>query len=47
MFSIECPWCTAPAVVHLTDASGFECAACAIEVEIAPDPVTEPVALAA
>jgi hypothetical protein len=47
MISIECPWCTASATVDIVESARFHCAACAIEVEIAPDPVTEPVALAA
>ncbi len=45
MFSIECPWCTAPAVVDLTDAPGMR--GMRDRGLIAPDPITEPIARAA
>jgi hypothetical protein len=47
MLVIECPWCAGPAAVELGEGDAFECSGCAIRVEIAPDPLTEPVARAA
>ena len=47
MIHIECPWCAGPATVETGAAGQFECAECAIRVEIAPEPVSEPVARAA
>ena len=47
MFSIECPWCTGSATVDMAEGAGFQCADCAVKVDIAPDPVPEPVARAA
>lgn len=46
MFSVECPWCEGPATVAVAD-DAFECADCAIRVELAPQPATEPIARAA
>jgi hypothetical protein len=46
MMNVECPWCAGPATVEVGD-DEFACSACAIRVEIAPDPVNEPVARAA
>jgi hypothetical protein len=46
MFSVECPWCDGPATIEIADDT-FDCAECAIRVEIAPQPVTEPIARAA
>ena len=47
MMHVECPWCAGPATIEAGAAGEFECAACAIRVEIAPEPVSEPVARAA
>jgi len=47
MIIVECPWCAGPATVEVADRDTIECRTCAITVEIAPDPTTEPVALAA
>lgn len=47
MISIECPWCTGMATLDIEEGSTFQCALCAIDLEIAPDPVAEPVARAA
>ena len=46
MISVECPWCDGPATIEISD-DVFECAECAIRVELAPAPVTEPIARAA
>ncbi len=51
VIDIDCPWCTAEATIE-TGATGagvatFVCRACSIGVELAPDPVTIAVALAA
>jgi hypothetical protein len=46
MISIECPWCAGPATIELAD-EALECAGCAIRVELAPPPATEPIARAA
>ncbi len=47
MLVIECPWCAGSATVEVAESDMFECGGCAIRVEIAPDPLTEPVARAA
>ena len=47
MLVIECPWCAGSATVEVAEGDAFECTGCAIRVEIAPDPLTEPVARAA
>jgi len=47
MISVECPWCAGSASVEVADGHEFNCSGCAIRVELAPDPVTEPVARAA
>lgn len=46
MLNVECPWCAGPLALD-EERSEAECAACAIRVEIAPEPLPEPVALAA
>ncbi len=46
MISVECPWCDGPATVELAD-DAFDCAGCAIRVELAPPPTIEDVARAA
>jgi hypothetical protein len=46
MITIECPWCAGPATVEPID-DAVTCADCAIRVEIAPAPATEPIARAA
>jgi hypothetical protein len=46
MIRVECPWCDGPATVDGADET-FECADCAIHVDIAPAPATEPIAKAA
>ena len=46
MIRLECPWCDGPATVDSAD-EAFECAECAIRVELAPAPATEPIAKAA
>ncbi|HEV8401714.1 MAG TPA: hypothetical protein VGQ31_01630 [Candidatus Limnocylindrales bacterium] len=46
MIRVECPWCDRPATVDGA-VEAFECADCAIRVEIAPPPATEPIARAA
>jgi len=47
MANVECPWCAGSATVEVADGDGFSCAGCAIQVDIAPEPVREPVARAA
>jgi uncharacterized Zn finger protein (UPF0148 family) len=47
MINVECPWCAGAATVEVADGDVFECAACAIRVEIAPEPSAEPLVLAA
>ena len=47
MISVACPWCAGSATIEVADGGDVECTTCAIRVEIAPDPLTEPVALAA
>jgi hypothetical protein len=47
MISVECPWCAGSATIEVAEDDRFDCAGCAIRVEIAPDPITEPVARAA
>jgi hypothetical protein len=46
MIRVECPWCDGPATVDSAD-EAFECADCAIRVELALPPATEPIAKAA
>jgi hypothetical protein len=46
MITVECPWCAGPATVEADD-DAVECAGCAIRVELAPPPTTEPIARAA
>jgi hypothetical protein len=44
MVSVECPWCAGSAFVGIADGDEFSCDACGLRVEIAPEPVPEPVA---
>jgi hypothetical protein len=46
MIRTDCPWCDGQASVDIADEE-FECAECAIRVEIAPPTSTEPIARAA
>jgi hypothetical protein len=46
MIRTECPWCDGQATVDSVE-DAFECVACAIRVELAPPPATEPIAEAA
>ncbi|HVQ22999.1 MAG TPA: hypothetical protein VMT36_06975 [Candidatus Saccharimonadia bacterium] len=47
MFDIECPWCAGPATVEVAERDEFECAGCAIRVEVVAAPVSDPLARAA
>jgi len=47
MMHVECPWCDGPATVDAGAGGEFACADCSIRVELAPEPVREPVARAA
>jgi hypothetical protein len=47
MINIECPWCAGTATVEVADGDEFSCTACSIRVEIAPDPLAEPLDRAA
>jgi hypothetical protein len=46
MIRLDCPWCDGPATVD-NAGEAFECAECAIRVELAPPPTTELLAQAA
>jgi endogenous inhibitor of DNA gyrase (YacG/DUF329 family) len=45
MMNVECPWCAGPATI--ADGDEFDCPDCAVRVELAPDPITETIAVAA
>jgi hypothetical protein len=48
MMVVECPWCAGSATVEAAKGGDtFECPGCAVRVEIAPEPASEPVARAA
>jgi len=47
MFDIECPWCADPATVEVAERDEFECAGCAIRVEVVGGQVNDPLAQAA
>jgi hypothetical protein len=47
MFDIECPWCAGPATVEVAERDEFACAGCAVRVEVAAAPTTDPLARAA
>lgn len=47
MVTVECPWCTGPAHVDRSTQADMACDTCAIVVEIAPDPIREPLDRAA
>ena len=47
MMVVECPWCAGSATVEVAEGDAFECSGCAIRVEIAREPASEPVARAA
>jgi hypothetical protein len=47
MMTVECPWCAGPATVEVAESDEFSCSGCSVRVEMAPDPVAEPVARAA
>jgi hypothetical protein len=47
MCNVDCPWCDGSAIIVVADGDGFSCAECAIRVDIAPEPIHEPVARAA
>jgi hypothetical protein len=46
MIRVECPWCDGPATIEGAD-EAFECAECAIRVEVVGGPVSDPLAQAA
>jgi transcription elongation factor Elf1 len=46
MITFECPWCAGPASAD-AELEHVSCDACGISVEVAPDPVREPIARAA
>jgi len=45
MMNVECPWCAGSATV--ADGGEFDCPDCAVRIELAPDPITETIAVAA
>jgi hypothetical protein len=47
MFDIECPWCAGPATVQVDERDEFECAGCAIRVEVVAASINDAVAQAA
>ena len=47
MMNVECPWCAGQATVEVADGDEFSCSGCSVRVEMAPEPVEEPVARAA
>ena len=47
MMHVECPWCAGSATVEVAGSGEFNCADCSIAVELAPEPLGEPVAVAA
>ncbi len=47
MMHVECPWCAGAATVEVADRDVFQCPACSVEVEFAPEPVAAPIAVAA
>jgi hypothetical protein len=47
-FDIDCPWCSGPMETATeSHPAALSCPTCSIVVELAPDPVARPVALAA
>jgi hypothetical protein len=48
-FDIDCPWCSGPMATtsESNPVAALTCPTCSIVIELAPDPVTVPVALAA
>ena len=47
MITVECPWCAGAATVEVAEGDEFSCTDCAIHVQMASDPASEPVARAA
>jgi hypothetical protein len=47
MVTFECPWCTEPAGLELSSLDELACDACGVTVQVAPDPIRVPVAVAA
>jgi transcription elongation factor Elf1 len=46
MITFECPWCTEPVSVD-ADLEVVSCDACGVQAQLAPDPVRDPIAVAA
>ena len=47
MMHVECPWCAGSATVEVAEGGEFNCADCSIAVELAPEQLSEPAAIAA
>lgn len=47
MLIVECPWCEDRMVLDDAPMTGAACETCGIRADIAPDPATDPIALAA
>jgi transcription elongation factor Elf1 len=47
MVTFECPWCAEPASLDADALDEIACEGCGVRVEVAPDPVLEPIAEAA
>ena len=47
MFDMECPWCAGPATVDVAERDEFECAGCAVRVEIVGAAVSDALGQAA
>ena len=47
MLTVDCPWCEDRMVLDDAPTASATCAACEMRVDLAPDPVDEPLVLAA
>jgi hypothetical protein len=47
MMHVECPWCAGAATVEVAGGGEFSCTDCSIAVELVPEQLSEPVAVAA
>lgn len=47
MVTVDCPWCAEPAMVEAAEVDELVCEACGVRADLAPDPVSRPIARAA
>jgi hypothetical protein len=47
MLTVDCPWCEGPMALEESTLASASCEACAVRVELAPDPLPEMGSLAA